>query len=238
MDPSMPNNYRPIIVSSIISKIMEYGILDDSCKDAFHPLQYGFVDGRGTKMAISTTQDIITFCNSRGSSVYVCGLDVAKAFDGVPHSVLLFKSLGVIPEYWWRILYSWYENSEALVKYDGSYSEPFPLKIGTRQGGLTSPYLFNLVYKDLIAQLSDLPGGIRIKKYSYNVMCYADDLLLMSLTTTGLQNLINCANDYVTCHGLSFNASKSVCSVFGKNCFVKSSRMGVKWHPDMCERRN
>ena len=133
LDPTLANNYRPIIISSIISKLLEYAILEDSQQHTFHPLQFGFVDGRGTKMSISTTQDIITFCNTRGSTVYTCGLDVEKAFDGIPHSVLLFKSSEILNDKWWRLLYVWYSNSTAVIKYKGSLSQSFPLKVGTRQ---------------------------------------------------------------------------------------------------------
>ena len=48
------------------------------------------------------------------------------------------------------------------------------------------------------------------------VLCYADDILLASLTSTGLQSMINLASKYITEHGLTFNATKTECSVFGK----------------------
>ena len=89
-----------------------------------------------------------------------------------------------------------------------------------RQGGISSPFLFNCVYKDMIDQLSSLEGGVTIGGQRFNVYCYADDVLLASTTVTGLQNLINHANNYVTNHGLSFNASKTVCYIHGKNPFT------------------
>jgi hypothetical protein len=159
--------------------------------------------------------------NSRGSQVYGCTLDAEKAFDGVPHSILLYKSLNVMPDHWWRMLYSWYEDLKVLIKWNGKVSAPVKIEKGTRQGGLSSPFLFNLLYEDLIHQLSDIAGGIKINGLSYNVFCYADDLLLTSTTVTGLQKLIDHANTYITNHGLSFNATKSSCIIFGKNSFVK-----------------
>ena len=50
---------------------------------------------------------------------------------------------------------------------------------------------------------------------SYNVFCYADDLILRSLTVTGLQSLIDVSRDYITSHGLNFNPSKTTCTTFG-----------------------
>ena len=47
--------------------------------------------------------------------------------------------------------------------------------------------------------------GIRINRVTYNAFGYADDALLASLTSSGLQNRIDCAVQYVTKFQLSFN---------------------------------
>ena len=62
----------------------------------------------------------------------------------------------------------------------------------------------------MITELSDSIGGITINGVSYNVFCYADDILLTSTSTTGLQRLINVADLYIvitescyaSCYGL------------------------------------
>ena len=50
----------------------------------------------------------------------------------------------------------------------------------------------------------------------YNVSCYADYLILISLTLTGLQSLIDVANEHIMSHGLWFNPTKAQCITFGK----------------------
>jgi hypothetical protein len=52
------------------------------------------------------------------------------------------------------------------------------------------------------------------------VFCYADDLLLTSLTVTGLHTMIDTAQQYVSAHGLQFNPSKTQCITFGKHFFM------------------
>ena len=94
--------------------------------------------------------------------------------------------------------------------------------MGTRQGGLSSPYLFNLFYQELIDLLSKCTGGIQIGENSYNVFCYADDLVLTSLSVTGLQDLINSAKSFIVSHGLNFNPSKTVCTTFGNTVFERT----------------
>ena len=52
-------------------------------------------------------------------------------------------------------------------------------------------------------------GGISVDNLKFNVFCYADDLLLASTTASGLQSLIDCADNYITGHGLRFNPCKT-----------------------------
>ena len=62
--------------------------------------------------------------------------------------------------------------------------------------------------------------GVKIGKYNFNCFCYADDILLCSVTVTGLQKLINIANEYVYDHGLRFNPAKTNCMIMGGNPFT------------------
>ena len=70
-------------------------------------------------------------------------------------------------------------------------------------------------------ELSNTIVGICIENTSYNVSCYADDVLLTSTTVTGLQRLIDVADKYISSHGLRFNPIKTHCITFGKTSFVK-----------------
>ena len=90
---------------------------------------------------------------------------------------------------------------------------------GTRQGGLTSPYLFNLFYQPLIESLYLCNTGITVGGCNLNAICYADDIMLCSLTSFGLQDLIEKANSYIKGHGLKFNPLKTECMISGTNPF-------------------
>lgn len=220
LDPQIPKNYRPITISSTFSKILELYILDVSSRHEFSDLQFGFIAGRGTNMAASLANDVISYCNKRGSAVFTCSLDAECAFDTVPHNILLYKSIGILPDHCWRILFNWYNALKVQIKYNNELSKEINVCQGTRQGGLTSPFLFNLFYQDMITQLDKCTRGIVIANTQFNVIAYADDILLTSLTATGLQTLINVANEYVTEHGLTFNPIKTKCASFG-NCTLQ-----------------
>ena len=51
----------------------------------------------------------------------------------------------------------------------------------------------------------------------FNAICYADDILLCSVTSTGLQKLIDDADFNIKQHGLQFNSSKTDCMLFGNS---------------------
>ena len=76
--------------------------------------------------------------------------------------------------------------------------------------------------------MSNHDGGIKIFNQRFNIFCYADDILLVSTTKSGLQNLINTAVKYVDEHGLRFNPSKTVSLVKGDNPFVFTPKFYIK----------
>ncbi len=111
IDPTVSKNYRPIVISTTFSKLMEIHILNVCGEHEFHDLQFGFVASRGTAMAAALTHDIIDYCVSNGSPVYVCALDAEGAFDGIPHAVT-----GVVPTLYWRLLVYWYSRLVVYIK--------------------------------------------------------------------------------------------------------------------------
>ena len=78
----------------------------------------------------------------------------------------------------------------------------------------------HLGFRDMVKTINDMECGLIIGNNRYNVICYADDLLLTSATSTGLQTLINSCQKYVEEHGLCFNPTKTSCTVIGKSPFT------------------
>ena len=221
VDPAIAGNYRPIVISTTFSKLLEVHILEACDEHEFHDLQFGFVGSWSTAMAAALTHDIIDYCISNGSPVYVCALDAEGAFDAIPHAIMFSKIMDSVPLLYWRVLVYWYSRLMVHIKWNGKISAPIAIQKGTRQGGLSSPFLFNVLYQELVGKLSNMPCGVAINNVKYNVCCYADDLLLCSLTITGLQQLINEANNYISDHGLKSNSFKTSCVTFGKCSFAR-----------------
>ncbi len=59
---------------------------------------------------------------------------------------------------------------------------------------------------------------------------YPDDILLLSVTPKGLQNLIYEADSYVSRNGLGFNPMKSICVTYGKSK-LGTSQWNIKGKP-------
>ena len=91
-DITSQDNYRPIAIATVLSKIIEsvfrakYDDLLETCDN-----QFGFKKKHSTDMAIFAFKNIIEYYVSNNSPVYVCFLDASKAFDRVNHGILLGK---------------------------------------------------------------------------------------------------------------------------------------------------
>ena len=83
-----------------------------------------FVQGRGTNMAISLTQDLIIYNVNRGNPVFACSSDTEGAFDAIPFGVLFYKAADELSDGPWRVLYSWYNDIYVSVRLNCSLANP------------------------------------------------------------------------------------------------------------------
>ncbi|KAL0849238.1 hypothetical protein ABMA28_013570 [Loxostege sticticalis] len=108
----------------------------------------------------------------------------------------------------------WYSNQTNFVRWADSLSGAYVLECGVRQGGLTSPKLFNIYMNDLIVELSSMRVGCRIDGVSINNISYADDMVLLSPTVGGLREMLKVCETYATERGLTYNVKKTEYMVF------------------------
>ena len=89
-------------------------------------------------------------------------------------------------------------------------SESFNVSNGVRQGGILSPYLFNVYMDDLSLRLQKKYVGCKIANKIINHLFYADDLVLLCPSHWGLQELLDSCEKYALEHDILFNTKKSV----------------------------
>ena len=171
----------------------------------------------GCGPGIFLLQNIVNYFVTRGSSVYITALDASKAFDRVDHSKLFDKLIKRGTPYCFvGVLRDWYGKLYCQVRWNGYLSSMFTVTCGVRQGGVLSPLLFNVYTDELIDTLMSSNCGCHIGKQFYGCLMYADDIILLSPSLSGMQHLMDICSDYAKLHYLVFNNKKTVCCVITK----------------------
>ena len=127
------------------------------------------------------------------SPLYVCFADLKKAYDSVRRQELLYKLLrmNITGLFYFNILKSMYANNEMYVRVSNSNrSHFFTSNVGVCQGDAISPILFSLYVSDLQSYLGFDTDAPLLNTSHVNSLMYADDLVLISRSEVGLQDLL------------------------------------------------
>lgn len=215
-DLSSSSNYRPISLGTIVGKILERLLQPELLRYVKHDdSQFGFRTGLSTDLAIFSLKQTVNYYTSRDTSVYACFLDLSKAFDLVNYEILWAKlKQSDVPDHIIDLLRHWYANQTNVVKWGNTTSNSYRLECGVRQGGLTSPDLFNVYVNGLMERLRSTKVGCNIGGVCVNSISYADDMVLLSPSISGLRKLLSICEHYANAHGLKYNVTKTEMLVF------------------------
>jgi hypothetical protein len=173
-------------------------------------LQGGFRKGMGCLMTSFLLRESNNYVCENDSKLYSCFLDVRKAFDCVWHDALMLKLYNSnIDLCLYMAIYNLYQGMESRVKSNGHTSDWFPVLQGTRQGGILSPKLYLIFTNDLLKKLESCPFGLNVYGINYSCPSFADDMVLLSLSSNGLQELMNICYEYGIQFRYTYNAKKS-----------------------------
>ena len=212
------NNYRPISILNIFSKIFEkimkwYLVRFMVENNILSPNQYGFQKGRSTQDALIAFSKKLYTELDKSNSVLSIFIDFSKAFDTVPHDLLIKKMefygiRGALND-WFK---DYLSNRSQKTSIDGYLSNTDSISLGVPQGSVLGPILFLLF-------INDLPN---ISKLFYTIL-FADDATL-TLVGSNQYDLITLANAeldkfYHWCisNRLSVNILKTTYIMFGNS---------------------
>ena len=217
MSKQNSDNYRSLTIGTGLSKLLETIILkqqDDALKTS--DLQFGFKAKSSTTMCTFMVLETIEHYRRSGSDVHVMLLDASKAFDRVNYIKLFEKLLnkGMCP-LTVRLLLNMYTKQKLQVKWNNHLTQKFDVTNGVRQGGVLSPLLFSVYVDDLLEKLKNNGIGCHIGHHFVGALGYADDIILLCPSVTGLNKMISICVEYADEHNILFNGKKSKYLVFG-----------------------
>ena len=222
-DPHLTDNYRPISLLPVISKVFEkaafkqlYDYFNEN--KLLYKSQYGFRKKHSTELAGLEFNDKIINYLDEGKLPLAIFLDLSKAFDTIDHDILIHKLhfYGVAGNSlnWFK---SYLTNRKQYVQFKDSISSQSEIKTGVPQGSILGPLLF-IIYMNDVAQITD--------KFYFTI--YADDTTLISpictfslndkndfdLISQNINSELKIITDWLALNKLSLNAKKTKMMVF------------------------
>ena len=134
-----------------------------------------------------------------------------------------------------RLLLNMYTEQKFQVKWNDIMTDKFNVTNGVRQGGILLPLFYGIYVDDLLEKLKINGIGCHIGHNFVGIFGYADDIILLCPSITGLMKMIRTCEDYAKEHDIMFNGKKSKYLVFGENEKYKTNHI-VKVNNEVVDR--
>lgn len=202
-------NYRPISLTCILSKVTEHIIVSNMWKhinqhDLLSDKQHGFRPQLNTTTQLLHVTHLACKALDEQLNYHIISFDFSKAFDKVPHELLLYK----LKFYRFNsncILWikNWLLHRTSAVTVNGLKSQEIDVLSGVPQGSVLGPLLFLLYVNDIADEVENADCRL-----------YADDTLLsMNIDdqcSEKLQKNVDTLSNWAKSWGMLFNAKKCV----------------------------
>ena len=217
------SNYRPISLTSILCRLMEYiikeAIINYLIKNnLLSDNQHGFLPNRSTTTQLLQSLNDWTENLDNGETIDVIYTDLAKAFDKVTHDKLIkvVESFGITGKAlnWIR---QFLTNRHQKVYIGTAESTLLEVHSGVPQGSVLGPLLF-LLYIDDIRNTSHSP-------YS-NIKLFADDCKVYSKVQSDLQLTLDNITQFTLERDLVLAKHKCYHLQIGKNSSDTTFKLG------------
>ena len=205
-------NYRPIsllttsykIVTKALARRIEAKVMEQLPKE-----QAGFRKRFSTCDHIHTVNMLIEKSHEWNLPLHLCFIDFKKAFDTLElNSMWEALDFYGIDKETIRIVKQLYSAGTSSVTI-GAHSIPFEVQRGVRQGDSLSPLMFILCLQYALSKISWGTKGVDIGNQKLSYLAYADDVVIMSRSTSDLKWMTQEIAKKCKNIGLKINEEKS-----------------------------
>ena len=217
-DPTKPENYRMIALSSCIAKTLHLILANRFQTYLLHncyidpTIQKGFLTNiSGCSDHNTILQEIISKTKAERKTTHITWFDLEDAFGSVHHN-LITKAL---QRYHFPIpiisyIQTLYSNMAAQIQTPDWTSSPFLMKKGVFQGDPLSPLIFLIAFNPIIEFLkSKTSSGFPLNNQTKVITTpFADDFNLITTNKATHQKIITQLNDLTKQLGLKLKPSK------------------------------
>ncbi|XP_021995690.1 uncharacterized protein LOC110892858 [Helianthus annuus] len=242
-DPVELNNYRPINLVGIISKVISI-VLANRLKlvisNVISDSQSAFLKDKFILDGPLIVNELITWCKKRKRQAFLLKIDFEKAYDNVNWSFVvdIMKQMG-FPELWCRWIWGILKSARSSVLVNGSPTFEFKCEKGVRQGDPISPFIFLIVMEALTLLLDKAKDEGILRGLAtpndgpvISHLLFADDAIILGeWCSENVLNVVRILRVFHMCSGLRINLSKSNLyglGVDGGDVEVKAASVGCK----------
>ena len=162
------NNYRPVSILPNLSKIYERCLYDqilDFFNDIFSKYQCGFRKNYSTQYALLLMIEKWRESVDSGNVFGALLTDLSKAFDCLPHDLILAKLHAYgFDEMSLKLMHDYLSGRQQRTKIENTYSSRKDINHGVPQGSIWGPLLFNIFLHDMFFIMENI-----------DIASYADD---------------------------------------------------------------
>jgi hypothetical protein len=217
--PQDVNNYRKLMHGDSLSRLFQVVLMDRLLRyfykhGVLHECQAGFVLGNSVELASWFMDSILGKYELLGQTIYALFVDFSNAFDSAQHDGILrsMAALGIRPDgCFWKLMAKWLGSLSASMV-DGSFALLLvALNIGTPQGAVFSPGIWNAFIDSLIKRVLQVcDNGIDVPTVNGHPAAgigFADDLTFLTQSLRKMQLIVNSLSGQAKVMDLKINLS-------------------------------